>query len=122
MLTTSLALVEMKRKNIETIRSLCAVAYTDGNYLGDSWIDVSGRGSGCGLIDMVMFVSGAAVHLSTRASTADRVWSEDTISHTWRAAAEFQGSSSHQQHRLCSHCLRYDRCYGLLKREEFHLE
>jgi len=44
MLTTSLGLVEMKRKNIETIKSLCAVAYTDGNYLGDSWMDVSSCG------------------------------------------------------------------------------
>lgn len=41
MLTTSIGLAEMKRKNIETIKSLCAVAYTDGNYLEDSWIDVS---------------------------------------------------------------------------------
>ena len=41
MLTTSAGLAEMKRKNIESIKCLCAVAYTDGNYLGESWIDVS---------------------------------------------------------------------------------
>ena len=41
MLTTSVGLTEMKPKNIETIKSLCAVAYTDGNYLGNSWIEVS---------------------------------------------------------------------------------
>ncbi len=40
MLTTSAGMTEMKRKNIECIKSLCAVAYTDGNYLGESWIDV----------------------------------------------------------------------------------
>jgi brefeldin A-inhibited guanine nucleotide-exchange protein len=40
MLTTSTGLSEMKRKNIESIKTLCAVAYTDGNYLGESWIDV----------------------------------------------------------------------------------
>lgn len=42
MLTTSVGLAEMKPKNIEVIKSLCTVAYTDGNYLQDSWIDVSG--------------------------------------------------------------------------------
>lgn len=41
MLTTSVGLAEMRPKNIETIKTLCAVAYTDGNYLGNSWIDVS---------------------------------------------------------------------------------
>lgn len=41
MLTTSVGMVEMKPKNVETIRTLCAVAYTDGNYLGSAWIDVS---------------------------------------------------------------------------------
>ena len=41
MLTTSVGLAEMKPKNIETIKTLCAMAYTDGNYLQSSWIDVS---------------------------------------------------------------------------------
>ena len=41
MLTTSVGLAEMRPKNIETIKTLCAVAYTDGNYLGNSWIEVS---------------------------------------------------------------------------------
>ena len=41
MLTTSVGLAEMKPKNIETIKTLCAIAYTDGNYLQASWIDVS---------------------------------------------------------------------------------
>ncbi|CAI8011228.1 Brefeldin A-inhibited guanine nucleotide-exchange protein 2 [Geodia barretti] len=40
MLTTSVGLAEMKPKNIEVIKSLCNVAYTDGNYLQDSWMDV----------------------------------------------------------------------------------
>lgn len=40
MLTTSVGLAEMRPKNIETIKTLCAVAYTDGNYLGNSWIEV----------------------------------------------------------------------------------
>ena len=40
MLTTAVGLTEMRPKNIETIKSLCAVAYTDGNYLGNSWIEV----------------------------------------------------------------------------------
>ena len=40
MLTTSVGLAEMKPKNIEVIKSLCNVAYTDGNYLHDSWMDV----------------------------------------------------------------------------------
>ena len=43
MLTTSVGLAEMKPKNIETIKTLCAMAYTDGNYLQSSWIDVSSR-------------------------------------------------------------------------------
>ena len=30
----------MKAKNIEVIKTLCTVAYTDGNYLQSSWIDV----------------------------------------------------------------------------------
>ena len=41
MLTTSTSLTEMRPKNIETIKTLCAVAYTDGNYLQTSWVDVS---------------------------------------------------------------------------------
>ena len=31
---------EMKVKNIETIKSLITIAYTDGNYLQDSWFEV----------------------------------------------------------------------------------
>lgn len=41
MLMTSTGLTEMKAKNIEVIKTLCTVAYTDGNYLQSSWIDVS---------------------------------------------------------------------------------
>ena len=40
MLTTSTGITEMKAKNIEVIKALCNVAYTDGNYLQSSWIDV----------------------------------------------------------------------------------
>ena len=46
MLTTSVGLAEMKPKNIEVIKSLCNMAYTDGNYLQDSWMDVSGWAGG----------------------------------------------------------------------------
>ena len=41
MLMTSTGITEMKAKNIEVIKTLCTVAYTDGNYLQSSWIDVS---------------------------------------------------------------------------------
>ena len=41
MLMTSTGITEMKVKNIEVIKTLCTVAYTDGNYLQSSWIDVS---------------------------------------------------------------------------------
>lgn len=32
---------EMKAKNIESIKTLINVAYTDGNYLEESWHEVS---------------------------------------------------------------------------------
>ena len=31
----------MKPKNIETIKTFCAMTYSDCNYLQSSWIDVS---------------------------------------------------------------------------------
>lgn len=33
-------IIEMKTKNIDTIKTLITVAYTDGNYLGKSWLDI----------------------------------------------------------------------------------
>lgn len=30
----------MKSKNIDTIKTLITVAHTDGNYLGNSWLDI----------------------------------------------------------------------------------
>lgn len=30
----------MKAKNIDTIKTLITVAHTDGNYLGNSWLDI----------------------------------------------------------------------------------
>lgn len=30
----------MKAKNIDTIKTLIMVAHTDGNYLGNSWLDI----------------------------------------------------------------------------------
>ena len=33
-------ITEMKAKNIDTIKTLISVAYTDGNYLGDSWLEI----------------------------------------------------------------------------------
>ena len=41
MLMTTTGITEMKPKNIEVTKTLCAVAYTDGNYLQASWVDVS---------------------------------------------------------------------------------
>lgn len=41
MLMTTIGITEMKPKNVEVIKTLCAVAYTDGNYLQGSWVDVS---------------------------------------------------------------------------------
>ena len=41
MLMTTTGITEMKPKNVEVIKTLCAVAYTDGNYLQGSWVDVS---------------------------------------------------------------------------------
>ena len=40
MLLTSTGITEMKAKNIEVIKTLCIVAYTDGNYLQSCWVDV----------------------------------------------------------------------------------
>jgi len=33
-------IAEMKTKNIDTIKTLITVAHTDGNYLGESWLDI----------------------------------------------------------------------------------
>ena len=33
-------MTEMKAKNIEAVKALISVAYTDGNYLETSWLDV----------------------------------------------------------------------------------
>ncbi|XKL63402.1 hypothetical protein PGB90_005766 [Kerria lacca] len=40
LLTANSPIMEMKAKNIETIKTLITVAYTDGNYLGNSWLDI----------------------------------------------------------------------------------
>ncbi|XP_050545726.1 brefeldin A-inhibited guanine nucleotide-exchange protein 2 isoform X2 [Daktulosphaira vitifoliae] len=40
LLTANSPVTEMKAKNIETIKTLITVAYTDGNYLGSSWLDI----------------------------------------------------------------------------------
>lgn len=40
LLTANSPVTEMKAKNIETIKTLITVAYTDGNYLGTSWFDI----------------------------------------------------------------------------------
>ncbi|XP_071487051.1 brefeldin A-inhibited guanine nucleotide-exchange protein 1-like [Diadema antillarum] len=40
LLTTNSSIVEMKTKNIETIKTLITVAHTDGNYLGKSWLEM----------------------------------------------------------------------------------
>lgn len=43
LLTASSSITEMKQKNIDTIKTLIMVAHTDGNYLGNSWHEVSNR-------------------------------------------------------------------------------
>ncbi|KAI5720153.1 hypothetical protein M8J77_002655 [Diaphorina citri] len=40
LLTANSPITEMKAKNIETIKTLINVAHTDGNYLGNSWLDI----------------------------------------------------------------------------------
>ena len=40
LLTYNSNVTEIKSKNIDTIKALISVAYTDGNYLGSSWVDV----------------------------------------------------------------------------------
>jgi brefeldin A-inhibited guanine nucleotide-exchange protein len=33
--------MEIKAKNVECLKTLIAIAQTDGNYLGEAWYDVS---------------------------------------------------------------------------------
>ncbi|XP_071835614.1 brefeldin A-inhibited guanine nucleotide-exchange protein 1-like isoform X2 [Apostichopus japonicus] len=40
LLTTKSLITELKTKNIETIKTLIMVAKTDGNYLGQSWLEI----------------------------------------------------------------------------------
>lgn len=40
LLTATSPIMEMKAKNIDTIKTLITVAHTDGNYLGTSWLDI----------------------------------------------------------------------------------
>ena len=40
LLTYNSNVSEIKSKNIDTIKALISVAYTDGNYLEDSWVDI----------------------------------------------------------------------------------
>lgn len=40
LLTANSPITEMKAKNIDTIKTLITVAHTDGNYLGNSWLDI----------------------------------------------------------------------------------
>uniref|UniRef100_G3NEM5 ARF guanine nucleotide exchange factor 1 n=1 Tax=Gasterosteus aculeatus aculeatus TaxID=481459 RepID=G3NEM5_GASAC len=41
LLTASSGISEMKQKNIDTIKTLITVAHTDGNYLGNSWHEIT---------------------------------------------------------------------------------
>ena len=41
LLTANAVITEMKAKNIDTIKTLITVAYTDGNNLGHSWFEVN---------------------------------------------------------------------------------
>ncbi|KAJ8959328.1 hypothetical protein NQ318_022014 [Aromia moschata] len=40
LLTANSPIMDMKAKNIDTIKTLIMVAHTDGNYLGYSWLDI----------------------------------------------------------------------------------
>ena len=40
MLMANAVITEMKAKNIDTIKTLISVAYTDGNYLAHSWLEI----------------------------------------------------------------------------------
>ncbi|CAG9761800.1 unnamed protein product [Ceutorhynchus assimilis] len=40
LLTANSPILDMKAKNIDTIKTLIMVAHTDGNYLGPSWLDI----------------------------------------------------------------------------------
>lgn len=40
LLTANSPITEMKSKNIDTIKTLITIAHTDGNYLGNSWLDI----------------------------------------------------------------------------------
>ncbi|KAH1004368.1 hypothetical protein HUJ04_004126 [Dendroctonus ponderosae] len=40
LLTATSPIMDMKAKNIDTIKTLIMVAHTDGNYLGTSWLDI----------------------------------------------------------------------------------
>jgi len=40
LLSATSPITEMKAKNIDTIKTLISVAHTDGNYLGNSWMEV----------------------------------------------------------------------------------
>ncbi|XP_018336775.1 brefeldin A-inhibited guanine nucleotide-exchange protein 1 [Agrilus planipennis] len=40
LLTANSPIMDMKAKNIDTIKTLITVAHTDGNYLGSSWLDI----------------------------------------------------------------------------------
>ncbi|KAL3284058.1 hypothetical protein HHI36_018226 [Cryptolaemus montrouzieri] len=40
LLTANSPIMDMKAKNIDTIKTLIMVAHTDGNYLGNSWLDI----------------------------------------------------------------------------------
>uniref|UniRef100_I3K9S1 ARF guanine nucleotide exchange factor 1 n=1 Tax=Oreochromis niloticus TaxID=8128 RepID=I3K9S1_ORENI len=40
LLTATSGIAEMKQKNIDTIKTLITVAHTDGNYLGNSWLEI----------------------------------------------------------------------------------
>nr|XP_022909344.1 brefeldin A-inhibited guanine nucleotide-exchange protein 1 [Onthophagus taurus]XP_022909345.1 brefeldin A-inhibited guanine nucleotide-exchange protein 1 [Onthophagus taurus] len=40
LLTANSPIMDMKAKNIDTIKTLIMVAHTDGNYLGNSWLEI----------------------------------------------------------------------------------
>ena len=50
MLNVNSGFSEIRPKNLETIKTLISVAYSDCNYLEESWYDVRTRG---GIIDFM---------------------------------------------------------------------
>ena len=101
LLTASSSITEMKQKNIDTIKTLIAVAHTDGNYLGSSWHEVSASES-----PMVPFLSGDEPRLSFR---SESVCLGSTLFLRSQASLQLWVLS----YSLCPSCIRKSASLGL---------